>query len=264
MVNADFDGLVLPEAKKAKHAKDKNGELRSFLKVWETLPAQLLNCYGEAEYVNNTDEAVWNAFSEPTKTGAMWMTELCSAEPERRGVGINRFLLSMVKYCKYQQTEKAKVQNKAIMKPEVCDNFYKEIDDMIPAFTYCLAEKKEKAPTGCSALRGKASQPEGIQAAPREEPGLKANTKKVYDWLRKDVRSYIRMVMQWQACGGLSFVASTHHRGAQCFKYVGNALHGTSSKDVSLEEFQLAVADRHHGKKHVSMKETAKNADFEE
>ena len=151
------------------------------------------------------------------------------------------------------------------MKPDVFDSFYREIDDMIPAFTYCLAEKKEKAPSGCSALRSKASQDEGMQQANREVATLKTKTKKVCDWLQLDQKSYIRMVMSWQACGGLSFVSSTHHRGAQCFKYEGNALHDDkTSKVVSLEEFQSAVTSRHNSTKQegISVKDV-NNADFE-
>jgi hypothetical protein len=74
------------------------------------------------------------------------------------------------------------------------------------------------------------------------------------------------MVMQWQACGGLSFVSATHHRGAQCFKYEGNALHDNKkSKGVSLEEFQSAVTNRHNCTKQEGISGKDKiNADFEE
>ena len=94
MPMADFDGPVLPEAIKAKHAasREKNDALRNYLKVWETLPVQLPNSYGESSYVNNTDETVWKEFSEPTETGAMYVTELCSAKPQRRAIGMNRVL----------------------------------------------------------------------------------------------------------------------------------------------------------------------------
>ena len=42
----------------------------------------------------------------------------------------------------------------------------------------------------------------------------------------------------------MSFVASCHHRVAQCFRMHGNAKHGLDDK-VSLEEFQAAIRARH-------------------
>ena len=108
-------------------------------------------------------------------------------------------------------------------------------------------------------------QNEGIQQPAREAEKLKADTKLVYDWLDVKQKSYIRMVMQWQACGGLSFVSATHHRGAQCFRYEGNALHDNKkSKVVSLEEFQSAVTSRHNSTKQEGIKaKDAYNADFD-
>ena len=53
------------------------------------------------------------------------------------------------------------------------------------------------------------------------------------------------MLMHWQASAGVSFVAATHHRAAQCFRYHGNAKHGEGLKEVSLTEFQLAIKERH-------------------
>ena len=53
------------------------------------------------------------------------------------------------------------------------------------------------------------------------------------------------MLMNWQAAGGLSFVAATHHRATQCFRYYGNAKHSESMKEVSLEDFQASVRARH-------------------
>ena len=42
----------------------------------------------------------------------------------------------------------------------------------------------------------------------------------------------------------MSFVASCHHRVAQCFRMHGNAKHGLEER-VSLEEFQAAIRVRH-------------------
>ena len=79
-----------PVRKKARLMED-GGSERPWLKVYETLPPQLLNAYGEAKYTRMPDEKVWDSFSSPQKTGAKYMTELCSNERERRGVGIIRF-----------------------------------------------------------------------------------------------------------------------------------------------------------------------------
>ena len=49
----------------------------------------------------------------------------------------------------------------------------------------------------------------------------------------------------FEAAGGMSFVASCHHRVAQCFRMQGNAKHSEDPM-VSLEEFQQAIRARHH------------------
>ena len=48
----------------------------------------------------------------------------------------------------------------------------------------------------------------------------------------------------FEAAGGMSFVASCHHRVAQCFRMQGNAKHREEAT-VSLEEFQQAIRARH-------------------
>jgi hypothetical protein len=67
------------EAKKRKLEADK-GETRAFLKIFETLPAQLLNAYGEARYAGMTDRAVWDQLVKPLNSGAQWMTEFAAKE----------------------------------------------------------------------------------------------------------------------------------------------------------------------------------------
>ena len=52
------------------------------------------------------------------------------------------------------------------------------------------------------------------------------------------------MLMNWQASGGLSYVASVHHRGTQCFVYHGSLKHNGQGEEVSLREFQAAVQAR--------------------
>ena len=53
------------------------------------------------------------------------------------------------------------------------------------------------------------------------------------------------MLMNWQSAGGLTYVASIHHRGTQCFVRHGNLFHEGSGEEVSCAEFQTAVKSRH-------------------
>ena len=73
------------------------------------------------------------------------------------------------------------------------------------------------------------------------------------------------MLMQHvcEASGGMSFVASCHHRVAQCFRMHGNAKHGLEEK-VSLEEFQAAIRVRHRAAVSESEHDpaSAANVDF--
>ena len=80
-VNTDSHGIVKDNDK---------GEKRTYLRVYETLPPQLLNAYGPSKFQKMSDDAVWTAMSAPLKTGALYMSELCSKDVERRGVGMNR------------------------------------------------------------------------------------------------------------------------------------------------------------------------------
>ena len=103
----DFGALEPVSVAEKKHKKDgvldSGGSKRKWLKVFETPPVQMLNAYGEAKYAKMSDPLVWEQLSKPLKTGAEYMTELCSTEPERRGVGINRFLHAVIAYCEYTQ-----------------------------------------------------------------------------------------------------------------------------------------------------------------
>ena len=60
--------------------------------VCEPMPSQCLSADGTASCGNMELEKVWEHFNKPEKTWAKYMTELCSGEGERRGVGISRFL----------------------------------------------------------------------------------------------------------------------------------------------------------------------------
>ena len=135
---------------------------RESLRVYETMPAQLLNGYGMAAFWTMNPEKVWEEFNKPLKTGAKYMTELCSAEPERRGVGINRYLQVLVEYLKYQKSENMRKQNEIILKDDIYAQLYKEIETIYESATYCLAGKKAYTKSGGQGLRSSVSfeQPE--------------------------------------------------------------------------------------------------------
>ena len=70
--------------------QDESGELREYLRPYETVPVQLLNCYGEASYNKMNDAACWKNMVMPQRSGAAFMTEMASLDTDRRGVGMNR------------------------------------------------------------------------------------------------------------------------------------------------------------------------------
>ena len=126
----DFDTVFATPVKtgegvSAKRKAAEQGQ-RENLRVYETLPATLLNAYGMAGFTQMEPEKVWEDMNKPLKTGAKYMTELCSAENERRGVGINRFLQVLVEYLKYQKTDRMMKQNEFILKPEIYEQLYKD------------------------------------------------------------------------------------------------------------------------------------------
>ena len=215
---------------------------RENLRVYETMPAQLLNAYGMAAFPTMEKEKVWEDLNKPLKTGAKYMTELCSAEEERRGVGINRFLQVLVEYLKYQKTEGMMKQNKFILKEEIHTQLYREIEMIYPSAVYCLAGKKQYQKKGASSLRS------GVSFDPAADKKcadtLKNHAKILYDWITVR-QSRLRMLMAYQSAGGVPFVSGTHLLGVQCFLSCGNAYHETGDKSVSMEVFQNAIVKRH-------------------
>ena len=103
--DSDFDNVFATPVKTAEGVSSKRKAVeqgqRESLRVYETLPSQLLNAYGMAAFAQMEQEKVWEDLNKPLKTGAKYMTELCSPEDERRGTGINRFLQVLVEYLEY-------------------------------------------------------------------------------------------------------------------------------------------------------------------
>ena len=64
-------------------------ETREYLRVYETLPCQMLNAYGSAKHPRLSDGKVWSALGEKQESGALWTTEYASENAERRGVALS-------------------------------------------------------------------------------------------------------------------------------------------------------------------------------
>ena len=73
---------------------------------------------------------------------------------------------------------------------------------------------------------------------------LDSHAKVLYYWVGATTLR-VRMVMMWQAAGGLSHVVSAHHRATHCFVYHGNVKHEGPAQEVSLTEFQESIKERH-------------------
>ena len=249
-VSPDFALLDKPASVSCTAAaaeKPKDQKKREYLKVFETLPAQLLNVYGPSKFAKLSDKQVWTEMQEPLKSGAVWMSEMCSKEAERRGVGINRFIHAMKTFCEYQKDPSVQQANTAVLNPKMYEEFYKEIDTILPSLQYCLAPKKQYEKKGAAALRA-SGMDAAVLADKKSETDLDQHAKKLYEWLDKTKLSRVRMMATWQSSGGMAFVAQCHHRAATCFRYHGNSFHngaGPAQQEVSLQEFQTAVKVRH-------------------
>ena len=133
--------------------------------------------------------------------------------------------------------------NRFVMKPSLYDELMAEIEVVQPHLEKCLAPKASKKKEGASALRTGDGLGGGANPTARNSSELAASAKVLYDWLGPG-SSRIRMLMTFQAQGGLSFVAFSHHKCAQAFRAQGNAMHGhIQSAGVTLEEFQEAERD---------------------
>ena len=251
-ISNDFDSVFAPLiAGEKRHAEEQCGGVakklnaeadREFLRVYETMPAQMLNAYGMAAFATMTQEKVWEDLNKPLKTGAKYMTELCSKAEERRCVGINRMLQTLVEYLKYQKSEGVRAQNRFILKEEIYTQLYREIDMIFDAAVYCLAGKKQYVKKGVSGLRTAVSFDPSVK---KEEEKLRAYAQNLYQWITLP-KSRLRMLINWQMAGGLPYVSGTHLLGVQCFLACGNKYHdGEGDKAVTLQVFQNAIVKRH-------------------
>ena len=60
----------------------------------------MLNAYGAARFAKFADDVLWRELCKPQKSGALWHTEMCAAEAERRGTGLNRWMHAQLEFCK--------------------------------------------------------------------------------------------------------------------------------------------------------------------
>ena len=95
-------GSVEPSSKRLTGSLCDKGEERGYLQVFETMPAQCLNAYGGHKMSKVTDKALWEHMSKPLTSVGRYMSALCDVSAERRGVGLNRWLLSVKDYCEMQ------------------------------------------------------------------------------------------------------------------------------------------------------------------
>jgi len=184
--------------------------------------------------------------SKPLKTGAKYMTELCSVSKERRGTGLNRGLLSLISYVKYQLDPEVRKQNEKVMNEVKFKELYEEIARILPSLEYCLAPRKVAAKEGAASLRGSVAAPAVSEQQAKSPTELDKHAKCIFEWLDPNGVSRIRMLLHWQSAGGLSHVGAVYHRSMQCFLVCGNKLHEGIARDhVTLEEFQEGIRCRH-------------------
>jgi hypothetical protein len=192
----------------------------------------------------------------------MYMTELVSAGPERRGVGINRWLHAVKVFCEYQLEVGIRKSNEALLNPTKCSELYAEIEGILPSLEYCRAPQKQRAKEGASSLRSSGMETNAV-GIKKDETELDKHAKVLYEWLDTSKVSRVRMLLHWQSAAGLSYVAAVHHRAAQCFRYEGNSLHG-KDPEVSLSEVQACIKSRHSvGSSGIGTEEQSNKKDFQ-
>ena len=130
-----------------------------------------------------------------------------------------------------------------ILNVQMFDQVYAKIDKILPSVIVCLAPRKYAEKTGANLLRSSGSQTGPVAGCPQSE--LEKHAKILYDWLDVKKVSRIRMLMNWQAAGGLAYVTSCHHRGVQCYRMCGAGSTAENAGTLSVEAFQAAVVSRH-------------------
>ena len=237
----DFTQLAAPVTET--HGVKRKAENREFLYVYETAPMALVCAYGEGNWNRLSDAIFWKYISMPTKTGALWGTEYASKSAERRGIAANRWLQVQVAFCKYQKLDNVRSQNEVMLPVAFREALYAEIETILASLEYLLAPKKERKREGTACLRAAAQDAE-VTPATKEPITLDAHAKKIWEWIDQPC-SRVRMLMTWQTAGGLPFTAGVHFRLTKSFKQFGNSASTPDTPNVSLNEFQDCIKQRH-------------------
>ena len=116
----DFSILPL-DGGAMKKLKTEVSEQRTYLRVYETLPTQMLSAYGAAAYTGLEEKEIWGHLVKPQKTGAAFLTEYASKGDERRGVAINRRLLPVLHFCRHQNIGREKCVKYAVSRKHMAD-----------------------------------------------------------------------------------------------------------------------------------------------
>ena len=86
--SGDFDdGASSQGGPTKRQRREADGEPRAFLRVFETAPAQMLNAFGQGQFVYLSDEKMWHALCQALPTGAKYGTELADQEYMNCSVG---------------------------------------------------------------------------------------------------------------------------------------------------------------------------------
>ena len=103
-------------------------------------------------------------------------------------------LKSLLDFLQYRLDIFTKKRNQAIMKENLFNQLYAEIDRILPSVEYCLAPNEVSVAQGAEALRASvAGQVSTIAKDPRR---LDRHAKILYEWLDPEKQSHIRMLLQ--------------------------------------------------------------------
>ena len=142
MVVDDFCDQGEQVSEKKEKTPSSGGQKRNWLRVYETVPCQVLNAYGPSKYFRLEDSGVWKHMNCELKSGALFMTELCDQSHERRGVGINRWLQVLNEYMNHLVSPRGRKQNEFVLKESICKELYGDIAKYHDSVKVLLAPKK--------------------------------------------------------------------------------------------------------------------------
>ena len=150
---------------------------RKTVMSYETPPSQALNVSGASRYFGLSSGQLWEALGQPLKSGGPYSSELTEVSNERRGVGINRFLVPMLAFLEQQNTQECIRRNKSILQETVYEQFHEEVQKYLPSVRFITAAKKEYVKQGAAILRQ--GMPNAADVKPEDE--LRRHAKVVFE-----------------------------------------------------------------------------------